>query len=358
MSAITSPVPDAESTSEATDALIRRDVEELRSRTPDTKALYREVCALLFLRYGITPTAAMLYRYVRKGSMGVPAEQLALFWASLRSKLGVDMSHPAVPTEIREVAAQAIGHIWREALKGAQAEFEHERQQCLDSAEQARAQASQAKEELDMAVQAAQHVQGSLQQQLEHATQQLQALRSQLDAEREAHASTSGRLVQVQEQLRQEQQAAAEQREAARADTVQAREEVQAANARADEASRRAALAIDQARQGQIKAERLGETLRGQLATLEEQQRQQALAHAEQISSWQARSAAATALADQARRDSERVFAEVAALRAQLSSTQEDAARHRAEAQTLQRLLDQLSQRMDRLVPSTATETR
>ncbi len=36
--------------------------------------LYREVCGLLFFRYGVTPTANKLYSLVRKGSMGTPAE--------------------------------------------------------------------------------------------------------------------------------------------------------------------------------------------------------------------------------------------------------------------------------------------
>lgn len=186
--------------------------------------------------------------------------------------------------------------------------------------------------------------------------QPFEELRAQLDAEREAHAATSGRLAQVHEQLRQEQQAAVEQRESARGDAARAREEVQAANARADDASRRAALATDQARQAQIRAERLCETLRGQLATLEEQQRQQALAHAGEISSWQARAAAATALAEHARQDIERLSGELVAVRAQLSTAQTEAAQHKAQAQTMQRLLDQLSERINAVAPAAAAE--
>ena len=55
---------------------IQAEVEALRERFSDTKALYREVCALLFFRYGITPTASKLYQHVRKGSMSAPAEAL------------------------------------------------------------------------------------------------------------------------------------------------------------------------------------------------------------------------------------------------------------------------------------------
>jgi len=49
---------------------IQADIDALRGRCSDTKDLYREVCALLFFRYGVTPTASKLYQYVRKGSMG------------------------------------------------------------------------------------------------------------------------------------------------------------------------------------------------------------------------------------------------------------------------------------------------
>ena len=70
---------------------IQAEVEALRERFSDTKALYREVCALLFFRYGITPTASKLYQHVRKGSMSAPAEALAKFWEELRSKARVEI---------------------------------------------------------------------------------------------------------------------------------------------------------------------------------------------------------------------------------------------------------------------------
>ena len=66
---------------------IQAEVEALRERFSDTKALYREVCALLFFRYGITPTASKLYQRVRKGSMSAPAEALAKFCVGADSNL-------------------------------------------------------------------------------------------------------------------------------------------------------------------------------------------------------------------------------------------------------------------------------
>jgi len=44
-----------------TDAALQADLAELRGRFPETRALYREVCGLLFFRYGVTPTANKLY---------------------------------------------------------------------------------------------------------------------------------------------------------------------------------------------------------------------------------------------------------------------------------------------------------
>ena len=86
---------------------IQAEVEALRGRFSDTKALYREVCALLFFRYGITPTASKLYQHVRKGSMSAPAEALAKFWEDLRGKARVEIDHPDLPVALKEAAGQA-----------------------------------------------------------------------------------------------------------------------------------------------------------------------------------------------------------------------------------------------------------
>ena len=69
----------------STENEILSEVEILKARFSDTKALYREVCALLFFRFGITPTTNKLYQYVRKGTMSTPAEALSKFWDELRA---------------------------------------------------------------------------------------------------------------------------------------------------------------------------------------------------------------------------------------------------------------------------------
>ena len=62
------------------------EIERLKADFPKTRELYREACALLFFRFGITPTANRLYQLVRKGSMSTPTAVLGEFWAELREK--------------------------------------------------------------------------------------------------------------------------------------------------------------------------------------------------------------------------------------------------------------------------------
>ena len=71
---------------DATEKQLITDIERLREEFTQTQDLYREVCALLFFRYGLTPTANKLYQLVRKGSMTAPADALNKFWEDLREK--------------------------------------------------------------------------------------------------------------------------------------------------------------------------------------------------------------------------------------------------------------------------------
>ncbi|QBE66254.1 DNA-binding protein [Pseudoduganella lutea] len=80
------------------------DVETLRARYPNTQDLYREVCTVMFFRYGLTPTANRLYQLVRKGSMSAPAEALAKFWSQLRERSRVTIEGPDLPDALRSAA--------------------------------------------------------------------------------------------------------------------------------------------------------------------------------------------------------------------------------------------------------------
>lgn len=95
------------------------DVQKLRLQFPQTKELYREVCSLMFFRYGIQPTANKLYQLVRKGTMSTPAQAVSNFWIELRDKSRVAIEHPGLPENVRDVASNAFSVIWNAALEAA-----------------------------------------------------------------------------------------------------------------------------------------------------------------------------------------------------------------------------------------------
>ncbi|SAL65627.1 DNA-binding protein [Caballeronia humi] len=124
------------------------DIERLKAEFPKTRELYREVCALLFFRFGVPPTANRLYNLVRRGTMSTPSSVLAEFWAELREKSRVRIEHPDLPKELGEAAGELIGTLWTRAAASAHAELTTLR----DDVEARRAEAEQkvvaAREEL------------------------------------------------------------------------------------------------------------------------------------------------------------------------------------------------------------------
>ncbi|NIF77211.1 hypothetical protein F3J20_07330 [Paraburkholderia sp. Cy-641] len=92
---------------------LESDIEAARERASDTQVLYREVCALLFFRYGETPTANRLYQLVRKGSMSAPAKALRDFWGEVRDKTRVDVGRPDLPPEVAAAAGDLAAQLWR-----------------------------------------------------------------------------------------------------------------------------------------------------------------------------------------------------------------------------------------------------
>jgi chromosome segregation ATPase len=106
-----------------TESQIQAEVDQLRKQFPQTRDLYREVCVLLFFRYGITPTANKLYQYVRKGSMSAPAEALKRFWLDLRDKSRTRIDHPDLPDGLKDAAGNFMGELWVQAQAAALANF-------------------------------------------------------------------------------------------------------------------------------------------------------------------------------------------------------------------------------------------
>ena len=103
-----------------TEARMQAEIEALRAQHPETQDLYREVCVLLFFRYGLTPTANKLYQLVRKGSMSAPAEALARFWETLREKSRVRIEHPDLPQKLQGAAGEMVSALWQQAQAAAQ----------------------------------------------------------------------------------------------------------------------------------------------------------------------------------------------------------------------------------------------
>ncbi|MEN2473224.1 DNA-binding protein [Burkholderia sp. GS2Y] len=110
------------------------EIERLKADFPKTRELYREACALLFFRFGITPTANRLYQLVRKGSMSTPTAVLGEFWAELREKSRVCIEHPDLPADLQAAAGELVAALWNRssteaatALDALRAEVEAER---------------------------------------------------------------------------------------------------------------------------------------------------------------------------------------------------------------------------------------
>ncbi|MFT4511121.1 DNA-binding protein [Caballeronia sp. 15711] len=103
---------------------ITAEIERLKAELPKTRELYREVCALLFFRHGVTPTANRLYQLVKRGSMSTPTQVLGEFWAELRQKSRVRFDHPDLPTDLQAAAGELVATLWTRSTASAQAALE------------------------------------------------------------------------------------------------------------------------------------------------------------------------------------------------------------------------------------------
>ena len=103
---------------------IAAEIERLKAKFPKTRELYREVCALLFFRFGITPTANRLYQLVKRGSMSTPTQVLGEFWTELRKKSRVRIEHPDLPADLQAAAGELVATLWTRSTASAQAVLE------------------------------------------------------------------------------------------------------------------------------------------------------------------------------------------------------------------------------------------
>lgn len=99
-----------------------------------TREMYREACALMFFRYGITPTANKLHTLVKRGSMSTPVDVLRQFWEDLREKSRVRIDGGDLPEELVHAGGELLGTLWKQARTSAAASFE-EREGALQAKE-------------------------------------------------------------------------------------------------------------------------------------------------------------------------------------------------------------------------------
>ena len=100
------------------------EIDRLKAAFPKTRELYREVCALLFFRFGITPTANRLYQLVKRGSMSTPTQVLGEFWVELREKSRVRIDHPDLPADLQAAAGELVATLWTRSTASAQVALE------------------------------------------------------------------------------------------------------------------------------------------------------------------------------------------------------------------------------------------
>ncbi|MEM5372722.1 DNA-binding protein [Paraburkholderia azotifigens] len=133
------------------DARLAAEIDRLKAAFPKTRELYREVCALLFFRFGQTPTANRLYQLVKRGSMGTPAAVLGEFWAELREKSRVRIEHPDLPADLGAAAGELVATLWTRATASAQAELDGLRAEVETQRAEAEQRVAAARDELGRA---------------------------------------------------------------------------------------------------------------------------------------------------------------------------------------------------------------
>lgn len=223
---------------------IREAIDALRETTSNTQDLYREVCALLFFRYGVTPTANKLYQLVKKGSMSAPAEALGRFWEELREKSRVRIEHPDLPDPLKAAAGELIGRLWADAQAEAQESlsvFRHE-------ADGRVAEADAARQIAERDQQAAIDQLEQLREALDVTADRNLALERSLAAERAKTESPLAQSASAKERLETLETALAEARQVFSIELEKLRDSLKTSDDRYEASEKRALLEIDRAR--------------------------------------------------------------------------------------------------------------
>ncbi len=177
------------------------DIEALRPRFPNTQDLYREVCALMFFRYGLTPTANRLYQLVRKGSMSAPAEALNRFWGQLREKSRVVIAHPDLPDELKKTAGELVASLWQSAQQAAGDSLAALREEAGREAAEARQAEDAMRQERDLLAATLADAQAQARERASHDAAAIAELRRQLAELGALHVNQTARLDEARKEI-------------------------------------------------------------------------------------------------------------------------------------------------------------
>lgn len=226
------------------EAQIHADIEALRERIPETQDLYREVCTILFFRYGITPTANKLYQYVRKGSMSAPAEALVKFWEDLREKSRVRIEHPDLPDAVKTAAGELVASLWTQAQAAAQESLNAFRAEAQAAVLEAKSAKAAAETDRDAALVQLNQAQQTIQSATEHASQ----MERELAIEQAGKESLTAQLAAASRQHVSLENALAEARRDFADELEKLRQALQKSEERHEAGEKRALLEIDRER--------------------------------------------------------------------------------------------------------------
>ncbi len=240
------------------DHQISLDVERLRVDITETQKLYREVCVLLFFRYGITPTANKLYQFVRKGSMSAPTEALRAFWEDLRKKSRVRIEHPDLPESLKKTAGEMVATIWSQAQGAADQGLWELREQATESIKLAQeAQQKAEAENLGM-----QHVVEQLREEIRVGHDRALQLERELASERATNDALSNQLATAAQQIKVTEAALSEARQDFAVELEKQRKALERAEERLQGSEKRALLEIDRERQATARLQQEANQLR------------------------------------------------------------------------------------------------
>ncbi|TXT27864.1 MAG: exopolysaccharide biosynthesis protein [Rhodocyclaceae bacterium] len=255
-----------------TEAQIHADIEAIREKIPETQDLYREVCTILFFRYGITPTANKLYQYVRKGSMSAPAEALVKFWEDLREKSRVRIEHPDLPEAVKTAAGDLVASLWTQAQAAAQETLTAFRAEAQTVVLEAKTVKAAAETERDAALAQLNQAQQTIQAATERALQ----MERELAIEQAGKESLTAQLAAALRQHTSLENALAEARRDFADELEKLRQALQKSEERHEAGEKRALLEIDRERMNAAKVQK-------EMAQLRESQMEVAERHRNQI---------------------------------------------------------------------------